>query len=595
MSLPSRILPPLRAHGPALLVYILLTIIFLWPVAGSLGHRAAGWEGDNLFYVRQMWWVKHALLDLHISPFFDPDSYYPAGYDIAHGSITPANTVLGLPLTVLFGPVESYNLMVLLSFVLTSLGTYLWVARLTSSRTAGFLAGVIAGFLPYRLAHLPGHMPTMTIQWFPLCLYAFEMFREKPRAGRGVFLGVMAALIALSDWYYGYSAALLLPFYALLRTRPWKEFWRRRAVWLGLLAAAAAALVLIVPFIIPYVRMMAAGGLSRSIVEMESWSMNFYDFFLPNLLHPVWGKALTPVFYEQARMWVEHGVSLGYIAMGLALYGFLRRRRQPAAGAWAALWVVSYLIALGPTLHAFDKQVIFPLPAFAARWAAAFFGLFPPLSSLKELAIAKQGTPVPLPSFFLYLFVPFTKGMRVMARFGLWTGLATAALAGLGLKVLLEKLGRRGLRPILRAGLLAGLTTLVLFESWRTVPVVELRPRKVDIWLSKQPASTVIVELPLGQTFRPFQDYYQTVHERKTVFGPVSDSFYPRERGERADLLADFPSPGSVEALRSFGTTHVLLTPSQIPDWPRMRRLVERSGAFRRERTAGGVWVYALQ
>jgi hypothetical protein len=590
----KRVFEALPPGAPAVAAFLLLTVLTLWPSARDPGGAVAGWEGDNLFCIRQMWWMKHALLDLRISPFFDPNSYFPAGYDIAHGSFFPANTLLGLPLTALFGPVAGYNLMLMLSFFLTAAGAYLWVAHLTSSRAAGFVAGVIAGWLPYRFAHVTGHMHMMTTQWIVLSLYAFEKFREKPRLGRGLLLGLGGGLVVLSDWYYGYSAALLLPLYALIRTRPWRVFWRQAAVWRGFLAAGAVSLALVIPFVIPYARLMAGGGLSRSIEEMESWSMNVYAFLVPNLVHPAWRDALAPLFRQQASLWVEHGVTLGYIALSFAVGGWLYRRRSPAAGAWAAVWVASYLVALGPTLHALDRQVLLPLPEFAARGLAGVAGLFPSFAGVRDGLLARQAAPVPLPSFFLYLFVPLTRGMRVMSRFGVWTGLMTAALAGLGFKVFLEKIGRRRPRPGLALALLAAVAALVVFESWRSVPYLTVRPRKVDIWLSRQPSDTVIVELPVEQAMRPYQDYYQTVHQRRTVFGPVSDSFFPQERLERTRILTDFPSAAGIAALRVLGVRYVLFTPSRIPDWRRLQARVEASPGLRLRKIIRGVRVYEL-
>ena len=591
----GRVLKAMPPGAPAVAAFLLLSVLTLWPSVRHPGRAVAGWEGDNLFCIRQMWWMKHALLDLHTSPFFDPNSYYPAGYDIAHGAFFPANTLLGLPLTALFGPVAGYNMMLLLSFFLTAAGAYLWVSRLTSSRTAGFAAGVIAGWLPYRFAHITGHMHMMTTQWIVLTLYAFEKFRERPRLGRGVLLGLAAGLVVLSDWYYGYSAALLLPLYGLIRTRPWRAFWRQAAVWKGLAAAGAAGLAVVIPFVIPYARLMAGGGLSRSIEEMESWSMNFYAFLAPNLVHPLWGAVLAPLFPRQASLWVEHWVTLGYIALGFSVAGYLHRRRSPAVAAWAAVWIVSYLIALGPTLHALDRQVLLPLPEFASQVLAKFAGLFPSLEGIRNGILTGQAAPVPLPSFFLYLFVPLTRGMRVMSRFGVWTGLMTAALAGLGFQVLLERLSRRRPGRVLRVTLLAVVAVLVVFESWRSVPYLSVRPRKVDLWLSRQASDTVIVELPVEQALRPFQDYYQTVHQRATVFGPVSDSFFPAERIEREKILRDFPSPASLAALRSWGVTYVLLTPSRIPDWLRLRARVEAGPGLRLRKVLRGVWVYGLE
>src|SRR4051794_23017712 len=90
-------------HAPALLLFSVLTLLLAFPVvAGLFSGRVPGWEGDNMYYVRSMWWVKRALLDLHILPFVDVTSYYPVGHAIARSEMTATNTLLFLPVTAAF-------------------------------------------------------------------------------------------------------------------------------------------------------------------------------------------------------------------------------------------------------------------------------------------------------------------------------------------------------------------------------------------------------------------------------------------------------------------------------------------------------------
>jgi len=49
------------------------------------------------------------------------------------------------------------NFSILVSFILSGLGMYLWVRRLTGNTTASIIAGSIFAFAPYRMSHLLGH------------------------------------------------------------------------------------------------------------------------------------------------------------------------------------------------------------------------------------------------------------------------------------------------------------------------------------------------------------------------------------------------------------------------------------------------------
>ena len=345
-------------HLPALLLFGVLTGVLAFPLLASLRTAIPGWEGDNLYYVRSIWWMKHALVDLRISPFFDPTSYYPVGQQTGRSEMSAANTVPVLPVTLAFGPVVAYNVVLLFSFVATGFFTYLWVGHLTGRRSAGLLAGTVAAFLPLRFAHLVGHLPQVTTQWVPFSLYAFELFLERHTLRRAALLGLGVGLVVLGCWYYGYALALMFPIYAVLRTWPDRAVWRRAAWWRGVLASAALALVLVLPFLAPMLRLHEAGQLKRSLAEMDSWSLNPYDFFLPNLLHPVWGETASAAFPRQRALWVEQGVALGTVAALTALVGLVsgRPRRSVAALLRGVAGVLSDRPRSDPALPRSDRS-----------------------------------------------------------------------------------------------------------------------------------------------------------------------------------------------------------------------------------------------
>src|SRR4051794_808061 len=100
-----------RQHFAALLLFSVLTGLIASPVIGIMKHgEVPGWEGDNLYYVHSMWWWKHSLFELRRSPFLDPESLFPFGRENGRSELTVTNTIPAIPVTWLFGPVASYNL-----------------------------------------------------------------------------------------------------------------------------------------------------------------------------------------------------------------------------------------------------------------------------------------------------------------------------------------------------------------------------------------------------------------------------------------------------------------------------------------------------
>jgi hypothetical protein len=585
-----------RQHLSALLLFTVLTGAIASPVIGiMIRGDVPGWEGDNLYYVHSMWWWKRALFDLRQSPFVDPESFFPYGRENGRSELTVTNTVPAIPITWLFGPVASYNLVILLSFVATGFFTYLWVFQLTGRRDAGLLAGTIVAFMPIRFAQIPGHLPQMTTQWIPLTLYACERFVDRRTIGRGLIVGVSVALVTLGCWYYGYSLAILLPLYVILRT--WRlPVWREHDWWIGIAAAGGIALVLIAPFAYEMFKLRGEGQLSRTLDEMDSWGLNPYDFFIPNLVHPLWGESASRWFPQQRNLWVERGVALGYVAAGLAAAGWLSfRRRNHVIAVLAATWAVSFLIALGPTLHWRDAQVRVPVAPDLARFAARHLtgiGSEGDTRATRE-SYANLGAPIPLPSLFMFKYVPMTTSMRVMSRFAVWTMLMTAALAGFGLLAITGWAERRWGAPA-PAIVPALAIALVAFESLAVVQSMPLSPRPVDRWLATQPARMVIVELPIDQAQRPMQNYWMTVNQRRNLFGWVGDSFPPPIQLERAAGLKDFPSPAAFAYLQRSAATHLLVTPAQVPNWSAVEPILRGSPALADEQAIGEVRVYRI-
>src|SRR5262249_59552421 len=127
-----------------------------YPAVLFLRRKVLGGPEDNFHFLWELWYVAHALFDLHKSPFFDPDVFAPFGFSlICNQDLSPGTVLLFSPLTHFFGEVFTYNFLILASFVLTAFGTYLLARELWSNRLAALLAGIVICFFLYRLMYSP--------------------------------------------------------------------------------------------------------------------------------------------------------------------------------------------------------------------------------------------------------------------------------------------------------------------------------------------------------------------------------------------------------------------------------------------------------
>ncbi len=563
-----RMSPRSRVRALAVLgFFVALSLLLTYPLAKDLGTRVLGPPApdDNFEYLQKIWWFKHALFDAHITPFFDASVFYPFGFNLVLVETTLSNTILALPLTILFGEVAAYNLIMLLSFVLSGLATYLLVLKLSRSRVAGLLSGVVFAFCPYRMAHLgAGHLPLMGTQWLPLLLLYLDRMVLR-RRGRDAFMAALFyTLGALSSWYYAYMFALAGILYVLLRGRPWRQhLWQPQFLRCAM-AFALVCLLLVGPFMLPVTRLADEGSRPQSLRYLDYFSASPLDFFYPNVMHPLWGVSLLQRYSQNV---IENALYVGFVAFVLAAVAAWRRHdRTTRAFAW--LTVIFAIMALGTTLHWGNAPVYIRVPGWLERVFSAGMGFLTkrlalyPISSY-SLRVA-GAIFLPLPTLLLYLYLPFFSGMRVWARFGLVAVLGVSVLAGLGLQQLRNWVRQRwgAIRGSIAAERVVtlGVLLLVLLE-FAVFPYAlgtcSAQARPVDQWLAGQDGDFSIMEFPLSKALSGRALYATRTHGKWISCG--QSTFFPRAFTEKLPVLESFPSEASVALLKEWRVRYVLV------------------------------------
>ncbi len=118
----------LRPHWAALGLYAFLALLLSWPVITVLGSRVPGtatWAFDESTFVWNIWYFKHALLDLRTSPLHSALIWYPLGIDLILYTYNFFNALIALPLQLAFNLPTASNLSLLFATTLSGFGTYL--------------------------------------------------------------------------------------------------------------------------------------------------------------------------------------------------------------------------------------------------------------------------------------------------------------------------------------------------------------------------------------------------------------------------------------------------------------------------------------
>ncbi len=487
------------ALATAVLLYIAITIATTYPVAFRLNDVVAGYEGRDAYqYIWSMWWAKKALLELGTSPANLTYLYYPLGASHQMLAVTPLIEWLSLPLQAIATPATAYNLLFLLSFVLTGLTTYLLCYDLTRNHLASFIGGLVLAYCPNRVIHATaGHLPHITTYWFPL--YALFLLRllRRPTWSRSVATGlILAACLLINIMLIAY---MVIPITIVLILHQY--FSNRchllsRSSLLGLGGAFGIAALLTAPFFFPFIASQLQGSLGYLAMEgTVDFSADLLGFLTPSPGHPVfWNlEPLRSFIINNTRYGtpLETLAYVGVVPLALALWGAWHARRK--ATAWAALALATAILSLGPLLHLAGE-----LARYRVEDLESYFVL--PYAALKAL--------------------PFFEYGRTPARLNETTMLALAPLAAAGLAAMLRKLPREWHR----VGLSSLVGAAILFEYLVIFPFPVGIAKAPSFYreLAMDETNFALLDLPLF--FRPASSmamFYQTVHDHPIVGGYI--------------------------------------------------------------------------
>ena len=303
-------LTSIRAAG----LYLLVALVFTWPLALGL-TRDIPWDlGDSLLNAWILAWDADHLLRFFsgdfsaLTGFWNANIFHPEPLTLAYSEHLFAQAVQILPVYALTGNVIiSYNLLFLSTFVLSGLGTYLFVREVTGNPRAAFVAGVIYAFAPYRVPQF-AHLQVISSQWMPFALYGLRRYFDayavqstvRPRPDTPhrwrtsmPLLGAAAALIAqnLSSGYFLFFFSPICAAYVVFEIAT-RRLWRDARVWIAVSATAAAVTLLTLPFLWPYLELRRLGFPKRALSEVVTYSADFYSYWTAPSESHVWGRAM---------------------------------------------------------------------------------------------------------------------------------------------------------------------------------------------------------------------------------------------------------------------------------------------------------------
>jgi hypothetical protein len=220
----SRISSRIRSIGPvgrgfaAASIYTVASIVIYartaLPDFASTCLAVCGTRQDSKFYLWALRWMPYAMSHW-TNPFATKLLYAPGGISLTWVPTFPGPSSLMAPITVLFGPILSYNLLLLIAPVTAAWAAYLLCAWLTKSFWPSIIGGAVFGFTSYVSTFIV-HTQMNLVLVFPIPLVVYLVVRRVEEAIRPRTFVVVLALTLLALFSISTELVATLTFFGAL-------------------------------------------------------------------------------------------------------------------------------------------------------------------------------------------------------------------------------------------------------------------------------------------------------------------------------------------------------------------------------------------
>ncbi|MEO5822078.1 MAG: hypothetical protein ABIT71_16360 [Vicinamibacteraceae bacterium] len=499
-------------HLGVFLLYTLLSVVFTWPLATDLAELAPA-HFDPPFTAWRLGWLAHQfahpsrVLD---GQLFDGNIFWPDRNTLAYSDAVLLQGLIATPLVALgAGPNGIANALSLVGIVTSAFFAYLLAARLSGSRRAAIVAGLVFAFSTYRRVHLQ-HLELQWAQWMPLAFWAWHRLLDTGRMRDGLLCAGLVLLQLLSSLYYAMFLAIGLAVVGLVTLIARRG---RIAVpaLIGLTGGAVIGAGVAATYAQPYAEARAKVG-DRSLGETRRYSATLGSFVTVSPDSLIYRDILPHEGEGETELFT------GFTPVVLAGAALV-----PPATATAVAYGLSLLVA-------------------------------------GDMALGTNGLTFTL----MREHVSALRALRAPGRLGILVQLTLGVLASLGLARAIRRW------PGIGSALTAASIGLVLLEYANgplDVQRLPVKPSPVHQWLAAQP-KLVTLELPVPLPHAlplhdPFYMYASTWHWQPLVNG--YSGHYSERYIELLKALRTLPSAQSTRALTEMGVQRIIVHEGLFP------------------------------
>ena len=559
----------------AFAVYCAITVALTYPLILQMGSVLPNDAGDPALNTWILWWNTQSMP--FSSAWWNAPAFYPAPGVLSFSENLLGLSVIATPLQWLgSGPQAAYNVVFFLTFPLSAVGAYLLVHELTKRHDAAFIAGLLFGFAPYRIAHLP-QIQSLASFPMPFALLGLHRYLRASTDAPGVARVVEGrgssqkwlALFAAGWFLQGYCNGYYLLFFSVfvgLWVLWFASPWRRPRQCLAIGVAWMVAAIPVLPMLLRYRSIHASFGFARDFGTIRDFGAD-----VASLLHAadhiaLWGWIHV---FRHAEGELFPGLTVTLLVIAGAI--FVRDRRQAHVNHWTVARRVLIVLTIATALISASAVVVGPwrLEPFGIRLLSVANPIKPLTASLMLALVLALTSPAlrraylttsvigfyavagfvmwlfslgPAPTLmgkpFMYrgpytllMYLPGFNSLRVPARFWMTVTLCLAVIGAMVFARLTEKLGR------LRLAAAAIVAFGVLADTWMTAMPLAATPKPFAALVCGGMANGPIVELPLGQTYPDVAAMYRQMSHHRPLVNGYSGYFPPHYAALRFGLM----------------------------------------------------------
>ncbi len=341
----------------AFIAYLLITLVLFYQIFANIFTHAPGSGSQTYLNLWTLWWVNHAIFNLHASIYHTNLLFAPIGANLIFQNLSPLSAILVMPFQLL-GNVFAYNILLLLGFALSGLGMFALGLYILKNYYAAFIAGLIFSFSSFHIAQAYNNLGFLMIAWVPIALLFFLKIlnNEKYLFRNSILLSLSFVLASfMGNIKQGFMLILLfliIIIIYLIRKSSRKLILRKNLIMYFALSALVAFVLGsfgFFPFLTHINQIMSFNNNVADNISIQQFSINAFSFFIPSYYNSFSkffnADLINYIFSPQAWQRIAY---ISYTALVLSIYGLYKNRQSIM---FAVIAIIFGILALGPFIQ----------------------------------------------------------------------------------------------------------------------------------------------------------------------------------------------------------------------------------------------------